>query len=193
MGRVHSRSLPSYWRNDLPREPRPLWQKKEPLGFFSRKIQGAPQPHHSKREMGMAVVSGRMGPRVYPSTDAPPALHATHFVWPGATRRCFALLCFHGAVRLCGERLGSVGMGVGERVDRRGWAWVGGWVGLCVRQCAVRRGALLCSTRRCVVLLGRVVGVVLCFPTHGCLPAVCVSSPCLCCTLGQPPPELQVQ
>ena len=61
----------------------------------------------------MAAVSGRMSPRM--PLDRYPA--NPHFVWPGATRRCFALLGLsrRGAMRLCGERLGLVGVGLGRR------------------------------------------------------------------------------
>ena len=62
----------------------------------------------------MAAVSGRMRHRV-PLDRCPGRERATHFVQPGATRRCFAFLGLsrRGAMRLCGERFGSVGMGVG--------------------------------------------------------------------------------
>ena len=89
----------------------------------------------------MAAVSGRMRPRIPPRSCVAPR---THFVWPGATRRCFALLGLsrRGAMRLCGERLGSVGVRVGAcgsvgRVDRP------------LLYCAV----LCCLTRRCFDLL----------------------------------------
>ena len=84
-----------------------------------RKTQGAPahsQRNHSEREVGMVCWSKVLGIVLgYPS-----GVHAKprepHFVWPGATRRCFALLRLsrRGAMRTRGERLGSVGLGVGE-------------------------------------------------------------------------------
>ena len=50
-----------------------------------------------------------------PSPDTPRP-RDPHFVWPGATRRCFAQLGLsrRDAMRLCGQRLGSVGVGVEE-------------------------------------------------------------------------------
>lgn len=73
---------------------------------------------HSEREVGMAVVSGRMRARVPPRSCVAP--RPTSY---GPARRGAALLCWglsrRGAMRLCGERLGSVGMGVGR---------AGGWV-----------------------------------------------------------------
>ena len=74
--------------------------------------------NHSEREVGMAVVSGRMRARVPPRSCVAP--RNTSY---GPARRGAALLCWglsrRGAMRLCGERLGSVGMGVGR---------AGGWV-----------------------------------------------------------------
>ena len=71
----------------------------------------------------MAAVSGRMGPRV--PLDRCPARSARD---RGSGRRDAALLCSAGAFRRgammgCGERLGSVVVGVGEW-GSVGWARV---------------------------------------------------------------------
>ena len=66
----------------------------------------------------MAAVSGRMSPRVPLALMRSPTTPTSY----GPARRGAALLCWglsrRGAMRLCGERLGSVGMGVEEC----GWA-----------------------------------------------------------------------
>eukprot|EP00966_Prymnesium_polylepis_P320813 7377180-Prymnesium_polylepis.2 len=58
-----------------------------------------------EREVGMAAVSGRMRPRVTPR----PMPRDPSVALASATRRCFDLLRLsrRGAMRLCGERLGS--------------------------------------------------------------------------------------
>ena len=75
---------------------------------------------------------------------------ATHFVWPGATRRCFALL---GAFPARRDEALQGALGIGG--DGRG---SGGWMGqlsgcrllLCARAwlCARRGAALICCARR---------------------------------------------
>ena len=79
----------------------------------------------AKREVGMAnwmaAVSGRTSPRVpldrYPATPRP---RDHHFAWPGATRRCFALLgafparrdeALRGALGIGGDGRGRVRVG----------------------------------------------------------------------------------
>ena len=85
----------------------------------SKAVAMLPVHIHSDREVRMAAVSGRMSPRV--SLDRYPANPTLY----GPARRGAALLCWglsrRGAMMGCGERLGSVGVGVGGSVDRCGW------------------------------------------------------------------------
>ena len=104
----------------------------------------------------MAAVTGE---RVLgcPSTDTPLDLHATHFVWPGATRRCFALLLASPARRdeaLRGERLGSVGLGVGS-CESVGWIRTGVGVGVLLICCERRSAMRTCEERLGPFLEGR--------------------------------------
>ena len=91
------------------------------LGTLLAKLQ-VPPLIPREREVGMAVLSGRMSPRV--PLDRCPL--KPHFVWPGATRRCFDLLGAFPARRDDGLR-GALGIGGGGRggvrivVGRVGW------------------------------------------------------------------------
>ena len=104
---------------------------------------------HANGRWGWRPCRGKRVPG-YPSTDTP-RTRDPNFVWPGATRRCFALLGLsrRGAMRLCGERLWSVRVVVGGLIGRRSVGWARGWrlVRGCWRAvplalCCERRGAL---------------------------------------------------
>jgi len=86
----------------------------------------------------MAAVSGRMSPRV--PLDRCPARSARdpHFVWPGATRRSFALLLAFPARRDEAPR-GALGVGGDEREGVR----IGRLDGDCCP--AHERGCVLCD------------------------------------------------
>ena len=95
----------------------------------------------------MAVVSGRMRPRI-PLDRCP----ANPRPLRGSDQRDAALLCSaaafprRGAMRLCGERLGSVGVGV---VGSVGWDGTASWT-LVALACS----DLLVAARRCFDMHG---------------------------------------
>ena len=98
----------------------------EGLGTLPRKTPGAAA--HSQRSGGED--GGLVGANASSDTPRPmPREPATHFVWPGATRRCFALLLASPA-RRDEDLRGAHGVGG----DGRGGVWVGrsGGVGLVV-------------------------------------------------------------
>ena len=100
--------------NDLPRQLRSGLCPREGLGTLPRKTPGAPQLIPCEREVGRSKTAGRTSPRI-PRAHMRSPTNSTSY---GPARRGAALLCLglsrRGAMRTCGERLGSGGGGRGR-------------------------------------------------------------------------------